>query len=172
MRKRDSRMSLPAARHAVRPARPAALPARLARCLTRSVRNVESPRRFLLSRRKIALFTAASALPPAADDQRRDRSPEKQSLFRAFFRLILFEKQRMGCDQKRQAVLIEDRFQIFSKKGVSSSLRSTPSLKCSGVGTVIIYFRISSIRTLSRKVTREKLTPCLWARPVRPIRCR
>ena len=56
MRKRDSRMSLPAARHAVRPARPAALPALPARCLMRSVRNVESPRRFLLSRRKIALL--------------------------------------------------------------------------------------------------------------------
>ena len=34
-------------------------------------------------------------------------------------------------------------------------------LERSGVGTVSMYFRISSIRTLSRKVTREKLTPCL-----------
>ena len=61
---------------------------------------------------------------------------------------------------------------MFSKNGVPSSRQSTPSVNFSGVGTVSIYFRISSIRTLSRKVTREKLTPCLWARPVRPIRCR
>ena len=64
-------------------------------------------------------------------------------------------------------------YQLFSKKGVPSSRTSTSmSEKCRGTGLVIRYFRISSMRTLSWKVTREKLTPCLWARPVRPMRWR
>ena len=63
--------------------------------------------------------------------------------------------------------------QLFSKKGVPSACTSTSmSEKCRGTGLVIRYFRISSMRTLSWKVTREKLTPCLWARPVRPMRWR
>ena len=62
--------------------------------------------------------------------------------------------------------------QILSKKGVPSSFRRMPSSKCSGSGLAIMYLRISSMRTLSWNVTSEKLTPCLCARPVRPIRCR
>ena len=52
-------------------------------------------------------------------------------------------------------------FQILVKNGVPSSVQRTPSMNLRGVGAVSIYFRISSMRTLSRKVTREKLTPCL-----------
>ena len=64
-------------------------------------------------------------------------------------------------------------YQLFSKKGVPSSCtRTSRAEKCRGTGLVIRYNRITSMRTLSWKVTREKLTPCLWARPVRPMRWR
>ena len=151
MPKRDSRTSPPAARLAVRPGRPAALPAVRARCMMPSALNAESPLRFPSSPERIGPFTAASALPPAADNRKSAGKARKSDCSSGLFTCL---------------------DQMFSKKGAPSSRQSTPSANFSGVGTVSIYFRISSMRTLSRKVTREKLTPCLWARPVRPIRCR
>ena len=130
---------------------PAALPAVRARCMMPSVLNAESPLRFPSSPERIGPFTAASALPPAADNRKSAGKARKSDCSSGLFTCL---------------------DQMFSKKGAPSSRQSTPSANFSGVGTVSIYFRISSMRTLSRKVTREKLTPCLWARPVRPIRCR
>ena len=77
MPKKDSRMSPPAARLAVRPVKPAVLPAVRARCTTPSALNAESPLRFLLSREKIVPCTAASALLPAADNQEGQLKPPK-----------------------------------------------------------------------------------------------
>ena len=151
MPKRDSRTSPPAARPAVRRVRPAVLPALRVRCSTLFARNAESPLRFLSSRRKTAPYTAASALPPAADNRKSAGKARKSDCSSGLFTCL---------------------DQMFSKKGAPSSRQSTPSANFSGVGTVSIYFRISSMRTLSRKVTREKLTPCLCARPVRPMRWR
>ena len=77
MPKKDSRMSPPAAKLAVRPVKPAVLPAVRARCTTPSALNAESPLRFLSSRERIVPYTAASALLPAADNQEGQLKPPK-----------------------------------------------------------------------------------------------
>ena len=82
MPKRDSRTSPPAARLAVRHVKPAAHPALRARCMTPSAQNAESPLRFPSSRERIVPYTAASALPPAADNRKPQTNPEDQLLFR------------------------------------------------------------------------------------------
>ena len=89
MPKRDSRMSPPAARLAVKHVKPAALPALRVRCMMPSAQNAESPLRFLSSRERTVLYTAASALPPAADNRMPQRNPEERSLFRVFICLGL-----------------------------------------------------------------------------------
>ena len=155
MPKRDSRTSPPAARPAVRRVRPAVLPALRVRCTTLFARNAESPPRFLSSPRRTAPYTAVSALPPAAGKNRANK-----------------KSPRIAGSGDFSYIQLQGNTQIWSKKGAPSSLHSTPSSNFRGVGAVSIYFRISSMRTLSRKVTREKLTPCLWARPVRPMRWR
>ena len=57
--------------------RKAVLPALRVRCTTLFAQNAESPLRFLSSPKRIVPYTAASALPPAADNRRQqEKFPE------------------------------------------------------------------------------------------------
>ena len=103
MPKKDSRTSPPVARLAVRPAKPTVLPALRAKCMTRFAQNAESPHRFLSSPERIGPCTAASALPPAADN----RIPHKEAPEVSSFRGFLYGRQRVLCWTKGTVLSVQ-----------------------------------------------------------------